>query len=94
MKYNRYFFLGTFPLLTITASSIIGCKAKPIESQKKSNETDTSRLQRNSGVSIIDLVANPNKFNRQKIEVKGFIEIEFESTILYLHKKRLCKRAN
>ena len=38
-------------------------------------------------VSIIQLLASPERFNNQRVVVKGFAHVEFEGTALYLHKE-------
>lgn len=44
---------------------------------------------KNLSVSIIELIANPEKYNGKAIQVEGFLNIEFEGTALYLHKEDL-----
>ena len=48
-------------------------------------------------VSMIQLLANPEKYHNKKIFVKGFVHLQFESNGVYLHeedfRKRLSKNA-
>ena len=37
--------------------------------------------------SIVQLLANPEKFEGKLIEVRGFVRIEFEGDAIYLHKE-------
>lgn len=38
-------------------------------------------------VSLIRLLANPERYNEKFIRVNGFLELEFEGTALYLHRE-------
>jgi hypothetical protein len=38
-------------------------------------------------VTLVQLIANPEKFDGQLIRVIGFLEIEFEGDVLYLHRE-------
>jgi hypothetical protein len=40
-----------------------------------------------SSVSMIELLANPPKFDGKVVMVKGFLRLEFEGNGLYLHKE-------
>ena len=37
-------------------------------------------------VSLIRLIANPEKYHGKKIQVTGYINLEFEGDAIYLHK--------
>ena len=37
--------------------------------------------------SMIELLANPGRFDGKTIEVKGYLRLEFEGNALYLHKE-------
>ena len=41
------------------------------------------------GVSIIQLLADPQKYDGKKIRVSGYVHIEDENTGIYLHKEDL-----
>lgn len=47
-----------------------------IYSQEKFEET-----------SIIDVIANKEKYNEKKLKIKGYLVLEFENTALYLSKE-------
>jgi hypothetical protein len=36
-------------------------------------------------VSIIQLIANPERYDGQRVQVVGFVRLEFEGTAIYLH---------
>ena len=38
-------------------------------------------------VTLVQLIANPEKFDGESIRVIGFLEIEFEGNVLYLHRE-------
>ena len=38
-------------------------------------------------VSIIKLISTPEKYNGKEIEVRGFLNLEFEGTAIFLHKE-------
>ncbi len=38
-------------------------------------------------VSLVELIANPEKFDGQRVIVQGFVRLEFEGTGLYLHEE-------
>lgn len=40
-----------------------------------------------SGVSMIQLIANPEKYDGQYVRVMGFLRLEFEGNALYLHQE-------
>jgi len=43
-------------------------------------------------VTLVQLIANPEKFDGKLIRVIGFLEIEFEGNVLYLHRED-CENA-
>jgi hypothetical protein len=40
----------------------------------------------NESISLISLIAKPEKYNQRKVRVKGFLNLEFEGDAIYLHK--------
>lgn len=38
-------------------------------------------------VSLIELIANPEKYDGKLISVKGYVHLEFESNAIYLHRE-------
>ncbi len=45
------------------------------------------QIPRNKDVSIIQLIANPEKFDGKPVLVTGFVHVEFEGTGVYLNKE-------
>lgn len=43
-------------------------------------------------VSIIRLIANPQKYDGEKVVVVGFLRLEFEGDMLYLHEEDYWRR--
>jgi hypothetical protein len=37
--------------------------------------------------SIIELIANPLKYNNQRVRIIGFLNLEFEGNAIYLHRE-------
>ena len=38
-------------------------------------------------VTLVQLIANPEKFDGKQIRVIGFLRLEFEGNVLYLHRE-------
>ncbi len=38
-------------------------------------------------VTLVQLIANPEKFDGKSIRVIGFLRLEFEGNVLYLHRE-------
>lgn len=38
-------------------------------------------------VSMIELISNPEQYHGKPIQVTGFVKIEFEGTLIYLHRE-------
>ncbi len=47
---------------------------------------DHVALNQGPDVSLVSLIANPDKYNGKKIRVIGYLHLEFEGNGLYLHK--------
>jgi hypothetical protein len=45
------------------------------------------KAQQPSDVTLVRLIANPDKFDGKLIRVIGFLRIEFEGNVLYLHRE-------
>jgi hypothetical protein len=43
-------------------------------------------------VSLVNLIANPEKYDGKRVSVKGFLALEFEGNALYLHKEDFDNR--
>jgi hypothetical protein len=44
------------------------------------------------GVSMVELLANPEKYDRKRVRVLGYIHFEFEGNAVYLHKEDEANR--
>jgi hypothetical protein len=57
----------------------------------------TGLSQDDSSVSLIQLIANPEKYDGKQVEVIGFLRLEFEGNALFLHQEdyehRICRNA-
>jgi len=60
-------------LTVMTMMVLIALSAAPI-----------SRAQ-NNAVSIVQLIANPEKYDGKVVQVTGFLRLEFEGNAIYLH---------
>lgn len=38
-------------------------------------------------VSLIQLIANPQTYNNKRVQIIGFLHLEFEGDVIYLHKE-------
>ena len=43
--------------------------------------------QQPTNVTLVQLIANPEKYDKQLIRVIGFLRLEFEGNVLYLHRE-------
>lgn len=81
LLYNLTFIIALF---LFVASA---CNALPT---KKMTDTvlskSVAKLRVDKDVSLISLIANPEKYNGQLIRIEGFLNVEFEGTAVYLHK--------
>ncbi len=82
---NHYLIILT-SILFIDFST--GCNTS---SSKKIDDTTVKKnvvkLYVNKGVSLISLIANPEKYYGKIIRVKGFLSIAFEGNAIYVHKE-------
>ena len=80
MQYKKHFKKLVFLLLllTLSCSAPVACHA-------------ASDLNRNgemlTSVSMIELIANPQKFDGQRVIISGFVRLEFEGNAIYLHEE-------
>jgi hypothetical protein len=45
------------------------------------------RATKSENVTLVQLIANPDQFNGKLIRVIGFLRLEFEGDVLYLHRE-------
>jgi hypothetical protein len=70
-------------LLVLAASQSAGPRAATSVQAPASQRID---------VSIIQLIATPERFDGKPIRVIGFLHLEFEGNALYLHESDFCHR--
>lgn len=64
------------------------CKMPASEKNKDvSYSKNLPKLSEDKGISLINLIADPEKYNGRLIRVEGFLNIEFEGTAIYFHKE-------
>jgi uncharacterized lipoprotein NlpE involved in copper resistance len=72
-------------LLTLTQS---GCDQKSEQSEKVNNENKTEiEYSSDYTLSLVNLIATPEKYHGKKVQIIGYINIEFEGNGIYLHKE-------
>jgi hypothetical protein len=79
MKLLSYFYLLNLCFL------IAACNQPP--TKVKPSDISTQTVDIINDVSLISLIANPEKYNGQKIRAIGYLHLEFEGNGLYLHKE-------
>jgi hypothetical protein len=52
-----------------------------------STSSVAAELGRPMKVSLVQLLATPERFDGKEVQVAGFVQLEFESTVLYLHRE-------
>ena len=72
----------TLAILSILSLLICNC-SQPQKTQSKLDVVDTSNT---INISLISLIANPEKYKGHKVRVIGFLHIEFEGDGLYINK--------
>lgn len=68
-----------------TCSLMIACKASPSQSINDTTKTTAKQII-DKRVSIVNLVATPEKYDQKNVRVIGFLNLEFEGNAIYLHK--------
>ncbi len=49
--------------------------------------TGPMKAEERINVTLVQLIANPEKFNGKRVRVIGFLRLEFEGDVLYLHRE-------
>lgn len=82
MKLLSYFYLLNLSFI------ITACNQPPTKVKSSDTSTHTvDRINMIKEVSLISLIANPEKYYGQKIRAIGYLHLEFEGNGLYLHKE-------
>lgn len=92
MKSFSYFTSNSFVYVASVFMIVMLTQCETVPEQKKQhtedvNNTSVVKPRVEKGVSLINLISNPEKFNGKSIRVEGFLIVSFESTILYFHKE-------
>jgi hypothetical protein len=81
MRFSSIAFLGMVCLLAIACHNASNVKHSATVS---STIIDTSKTE---DVSLINLIATPERFNGRKVRVIGYLHLEFEDCVLCLNKE-------
>jgi hypothetical protein len=73
--------------LLLTIILITGCKATPSKGAVDTTVVNVAKPAFDKRVSIVNLIATPERYNQKIIRVKGFLNLEFEGNAIYLHKE-------
>jgi hypothetical protein len=82
MKLTTLPYLILFPLIILSIACQQKKSAVPI-----STALDTVKSNEYVDVSLVSLIANPEKYDKQHVRVIGYLNLEFEGSGLYLHKE-------
>jgi hypothetical protein len=74
--------------IILLISSLAFSYNKDLHKDKKNfiKKTDKNVSDEPETISIINLIASPEKYDRKKVRVIGYLTLYFESSVLYLHK--------
>jgi hypothetical protein len=64
---------------------IIVCQ--PVSGQMPGYLSKTANPASADNVSIVQLIANPERYDGKRVQLIGFLRIEFEGTAVYLHRE-------
>ncbi|WP_164850007.1 hypothetical protein [Mucilaginibacter limnophilus] len=84
-------------IILISSLLIASCKQSATSRKEQADTIDNKTTGYPEDLSIINLIANPEKYDGKSIRVNGYLHLEFEGNMLYLHKvdyeKSLSKNA-
>ncbi|MBW0164536.1 MAG: hypothetical protein HYI21_03230 [Sediminibacterium sp. Gen4] len=86
---TRKWFLLPILLLTI---SLNACGQKKKDSVDETEMKPYQLLDIQENVSLVKLIANPEKYNGKRIQVIGYLHLEFEGNAIYLHEEDFKRR--
>jgi hypothetical protein len=89
MFMTRKWFLLPILLLTI---SLNACGQKKKDSVDETEMKPYQLLDIQENVSLVKLIANPEKYNGKRIQVIGYLHLEFEGNAIYLHEEDFKRR--
>lgn len=77
-------------LVGLMGAILIACSGRPSEVHSYAKNADPApppepHANRITEVSMVQLIANPEKYHGQIVHVIGFVHLEFEGNVIYLH---------
>lgn len=76
--------------LVLISISLINCKGKQEKQDRATKEIYESY--NSNKISIINLIGTPSLYSGKKVQVKGFLNIEFEASAIYLNENDFNKQ--
>jgi hypothetical protein len=83
VKPIRLISLLLLPLLFLSCNST---QNDPKKLSATSDTNKTIRFKQTEEISLINLIANPQKYEGQKVTIMGYLHLEFEGNGLYINK--------
>jgi len=80
-----------FVLFSILTLSLTAIGQSKIDSVDETEMRPYQLLDISQNVSLVKLIANPDKYDGKRIQVIGYLNLEFEGTAIYLHKEDYLK---
>jgi hypothetical protein len=83
-------------LATLAGLGALGAAAEnPVEKVVASRcvEADTAGACAVYGLSLLELIANPERFHGRRVSVRGYVRLEFEGNAIYLSKESYESRS-
>ena len=76
-----------FLILAFLTLTQVSCaqKSEKSESNNTNNESEVEYAS-NYTLSLVNLIATPEKYHGKKVQIVGYLNIEFEGNGIYLHK--------
>jgi len=79
--------MRNFLILAILILNQISCAQKSEKSESANTDNDTKvEYASNYTLSLINLISTPEKYNGKKVQIIGYLNVEFEGNGIYLHK--------
>jgi hypothetical protein len=88
-KYNRYKFTYFSTVILVFNITFTGCNSSPSKPATKDTALNKSGLQpeQYEEVSIINLIATPERYNNKLVRIVGYLNMEYENDAVYMHKE-------
>jgi hypothetical protein len=79
--------MGKYLILAFLTLTQISCAQKSEKSENtNTNNEPEMEYTSNHTLSLVNLIATPEKYHGKKVQIIGFLNIEFEGNGIYLHK--------